>query len=68
MYSNYSVDNDLANRFCDYFENKYDVSGNTTPDEHIPLNITLDYSRPASHQEIHTIIVTQSCELDSLPT
>ena len=66
----------LANRFCDYFKNKIDIirqgfSGNTTPDEHIPLNITLDHFRPASQQEIHTIIMTfnnKSCELDPLPT
>ena len=66
----------LANRFCDYFKNKIDIirqdfSGNTTPDEHIPLNITLDQFRPASQQEIHTIIMTfnnKSCELDPLPT
>ena len=66
----------LANRFCDYFKNKIDIirqdfSGNTTPDEHIPLNITLDHFRPASQQEIHTILMTfnnKSCELDPLPT
>ena len=66
----------LANRFCDYFINKIDIirqgfSGNTTSDEHIPLNITLDHFRPASQQEIHTIIMTfnnKSCELDPLPT
>ena len=73
-----SGDDDLqmANRFCDYFKNKIDInrqgfSGNTTPDEHIPLNITLDHFRPASQQEIYTTIITfnnKSCKLDPLPT